>query len=168
MHPAHTDLIDIVTSWYLRRFKLVRALGFVCVGLVGLVLVMVLGAALEGSAGIGVPLTLALVLGVPSALFARYAHRRVTHVGDHALVAALRDRPADVEIVERSWTIVPDLSVAGLLAGRKERTPCLRLRVRSSGKRYLIPMTDAQCDGFTAWLAPATPATPATPASQAA
>ncbi|HVK77586.1 MAG TPA: hypothetical protein VM734_29985 [Kofleriaceae bacterium] len=144
-------------SWYLRKFKIVRGLSFACLGLVSLVLLIILGATLEGGSGIAVPLVIALALGTPSFLFARYAHRRVTQVDSHDLVVALRENPGDVEIVDRSTTIVPDLTVVGLLAGRKQSMPCLKLRVRRSGKRYLVPMTDDQCDGFTTWLAGAKP-----------
>lgn len=151
-NQPQSQLVGVVASWYLRKWKILRVLGFVCAGLVAFVLLIILGATLEGGSGVAVPLVIAVALGAPTFLLARYAHRRVTRIDGHDLVSALRERPGDVEIIDRSWTIVPDFTVAGLLSGRKERMPCLKLRVRQSGKRYLVPMTDEQCDGFAAWL----------------
>ncbi len=146
------QLTDVVKAWYLRKWKVIRALTFGCVGLVSLVLLIVFGATLEGGSGVAFPLVMALALGVPTFFLARYAHRRVTQIDDHALVASLRDRPGDVAIVDRSTTIVSDLSFVGLLVQRKEQLPCLKFRLASTGKRYLVPMSDEECDSFISWL----------------
>lgn len=151
-NPDLTQLGNVVRSWYLRKWNIIRFLAYGCLGLLCLVLFIIVGASLEGGSGIAVPLILTVVLGAPSLLFARYANTRVANIDDHELVRTLRENPIDVEVVDRSWTIVPDLTVAGLISGRKERMPCLRLRVGSSQKRYVVPMSEAQCDEFVVWL----------------
>jgi hypothetical protein len=151
-NQSQPTLVDVVASWYLRKWKLLRILLFGCLGLVSLVLLIILGATLEGGSGVVVPLALAVALGVPSFLLARYAHKRVTNIGGHVLVRALREIASEVEIIDRSWTMVPDFTAVGLLSGRKQRLPCLKFRVRSARTGYLVPMSEDQCDGFEAWL----------------